>query len=277
MIGTGLGLGLSGFRLKTGPSTIPESILGLQLWLDAADSSTMYQSSGGSAATSDGDPVGLWWDKSGNARHATQSDGTKKPTLKLAGKNGRSILQYDGSNDLLSISGSSSSMKFLHSTDSTIFLVFKYTILNNAALLDSSLGSSAQTGVALYATSTGSVEFFVSRSSGSVATSTIYNVSSSSYITTDFVLLSFVNNPSNATANLRSFGYKNGGNSFNNNAILGTPSTANSTSDFNIGCFTNGTGSMNGFICEIIAYNSALSGTDRGLVESYLNTKWSIY
>jgi hypothetical protein len=32
-----------------------------------------------------------------------------------------------------------------------------------------------------------------------------------------------------------------------------------------------------GDICEIIAYNSALSDPDRQSVESYLNNKWAIY
>jgi hypothetical protein len=31
-----------------------------------------------------------------------------------------------------------------------------------------------------------------------------------------------------------------------------------------------------GDICEIIIYDSALSGTDRALVESYLMSKWAI-
>jgi hypothetical protein len=35
-------------------------------------------------------------------------------------------------------------------------------------------------------------------------------------------------------------------------------------------------GYLNGDIAEIIIYNSALSDTDRGLVESYLLAKWGI-
>jgi hypothetical protein len=96
MIGTGIGLGLSGYRLKTGPSTIPESIGGLQLWLDGSDLTTLYQSSGGSLANSDGDPLGYWIDKSGNGKHATQLSGTNKPSVRLNVKNGLSVVRMDG-------------------------------------------------------------------------------------------------------------------------------------------------------------------------------------
>ena len=56
MIGTGIGLGLSGYRMAAA-SFNPSKISGLQLWLDAADSSTILQSSGGSAASADGDEI----------------------------------------------------------------------------------------------------------------------------------------------------------------------------------------------------------------------------
>jgi hypothetical protein len=221
--------------------------------------------------------VGQWLDKSGKARHATQTDGTKKPALKLSGKNSRNILQFDGSNDFLSISGSASSLKFLHSTDSTVFIVFKYTTLNNGGLFDSIDGSSSGTGLFLYATSAGSLILLIGRSSGSASTSTVSNASASSHIPADFVLLSLVNNPANATPSQRSFVYKNGGNLFSNNTASGVASNANATRDLMIGAFNPGTATLNGFICELIVYNSALSETSRTLVETYLNSKWSIY
>ena len=47
---------------------------GLSLWLDANDSSSMFQDSCSSALTavsSDSDPVGCWMDKSGNGNHVS--------------------------------------------------------------------------------------------------------------------------------------------------------------------------------------------------------------
>ena len=81
---------------KRRPKGLPLSIPGLQLWLDASDSSTLFQNSDGTTvATADGDPVGRWADKSGNGRHATQTDGTKKPFKKLAVKNSRDVIRWD--------------------------------------------------------------------------------------------------------------------------------------------------------------------------------------
>jgi hypothetical protein len=124
MIGTGIGLGLSGYRLPA-LAFSPANVSGLKLWLDAADSSTMLQSSGGAAVSSNGDPVGVWLDKSGNPYHATQSDGTRKPSFRTNVKNSRSVLRFDGSNDSLQIPGSASFLKFLHSSNATVFVAAK--------------------------------------------------------------------------------------------------------------------------------------------------------
>ena len=86
-------------RVRGGGSAFtPASLSGLQLWL-AADSGDLLQSSGGSAADADGDPVGLWPDKSGNGNHASQSTTAAKPTLKTDIINGKPVLRFDGTDD----------------------------------------------------------------------------------------------------------------------------------------------------------------------------------
>lgn len=65
-----------------------------ELWLDASDSSTLTLVSGG---------VSQWNDKSGNARHATQSDASKRPTVSSAAQNGLDVVLFDGSNDTLAL------------------------------------------------------------------------------------------------------------------------------------------------------------------------------
>ena len=118
------------------PAFTPTSISGLQLWLDASDSSTLYQNSNGTtAATADGDPVGYWADKSGNGRHATQSDGTKKAALKVSNQNGRNVNYFDGVNDNL---GFSFPISYGY-----VWVVYKFTGVTNsasAALINRSLG-----------------------------------------------------------------------------------------------------------------------------------------
>ena len=88
--------------LYGGTAFNPLSITGLQFWVDASDYTTLYQDSAlTTRAINDGDVIGGWSDKSGNGRNALQTDGTKKPLLKLAIQNGRNIIRFDGINDFL--------------------------------------------------------------------------------------------------------------------------------------------------------------------------------
>jgi len=68
---------------------------GLQLWLDASDSSTVILNAGA---------IERWEDKSGNSYHATQATAAKRPVLNATALNGRPAVRFDGStNDGLSI------------------------------------------------------------------------------------------------------------------------------------------------------------------------------
>ena len=68
----------------------PRSISGLGLWLDGSDTASM-------GSVSNNGPVKFWADKSGNARHATNSGADSVcPTLIANAVNGRSALGFDG-------------------------------------------------------------------------------------------------------------------------------------------------------------------------------------
>ena len=82
----------------------PSSIAGLELWLDASDSSTLYDAtSGGSLVTADGE-VARWEDKSGNNRHATQSTSSGRPIRRVSVQGGKDALDFDGWDDALNLS-----------------------------------------------------------------------------------------------------------------------------------------------------------------------------
>jgi hypothetical protein len=68
------------------------SMISTALWLDAADSSTVTTVSGA---------VSQWNDKSGNARHATQSTSGNRPTLVSGGLNGANTVGFNGSSQFL--------------------------------------------------------------------------------------------------------------------------------------------------------------------------------
>lgn len=58
----------------------PDSISGLQLWLDAT-TGLFDATTGGSPVTTDGSAVARWEDQSGNANHATQGTANARPLL----------------------------------------------------------------------------------------------------------------------------------------------------------------------------------------------------
>jgi len=72
----------------------PSRIAGLQLWLDAADSSTITTDTG----------VSEWRDKSATQSKWAQTTGNEQPATGTATMNGKNVLVFDGSNDSLSAS-----------------------------------------------------------------------------------------------------------------------------------------------------------------------------
>jgi hypothetical protein len=81
---------LSPRTLRPANNFTPRSISGLALWLDASDASTLFQDVAATTpATATSDPVGAWLDKSGNARHATQSTAGSRPLVGAVVANGR--------------------------------------------------------------------------------------------------------------------------------------------------------------------------------------------
>ena len=86
------------YRLRSQGKLNPKGISGsnLNLWLDAADSSTLTLYSG---------KVSTWSDKSGNDNHATQSNSDYQPTLNNSVLNALPVIRFDGSNDVMTLSG----------------------------------------------------------------------------------------------------------------------------------------------------------------------------
>jgi len=83
--------------------TDPSLISGLGLWLDAADSTTLFDAdTGGSLPAADG-AVGRWEDKSGSGRNCTQGTPNNRPIRKVAQINGIDAIRFDGTDDRLII------------------------------------------------------------------------------------------------------------------------------------------------------------------------------
>lgn len=88
-------MGMNPRTLRPGRTFTPRSISGLALWLDAADSQTLFQDAAATIpATATNDPVGAWLDKSGNGRHMLQPSSSPRPVRST--QNNRSSLSFNG-------------------------------------------------------------------------------------------------------------------------------------------------------------------------------------
>lgn len=80
----------------------PTKISGLWAWY-VVSPTYMFQDAAGTTPAGDTNPVALWRDRSGNARHLTQVTAANRPTLQLSG--GQWRLMTDGVNDSLGVTG----------------------------------------------------------------------------------------------------------------------------------------------------------------------------
>jgi len=255
-----------------GSSFNPLSISGLQLWLDASAPETLFDAtSGGSLVAADGG-VARWEDKSGNGRHATQATSGNRPLRKTGVQNGRGVLRFDGANDSLATPA------------------FHISAANGycTAFIVAATASIAETASALHFvcqdnSSIPPRTFQLFRRNGDKLQSVWFNnFSETSALGVVEVSIS---------ANTFFCGSVSVGDSvaMRKNGILGATFLSAPTTSIDrrggalfIGARTNQIDEssaldfVQGDICEIIIYNSALSATDREAVENYLIAKWGI-
>ena len=114
----------------------PKNISGLQLWLDAADSSTVTLNSGN---------VSEWLDKSGNGRNAAQTTAANQPAYTQNGLNGLPVLS-----GALPNSGNHFDMTinaWSYSAANTAMFVFKATSFNEGIYQRGPLNDSPRAAV----------------------------------------------------------------------------------------------------------------------------------
>jgi hypothetical protein len=241
-------------------TTLPVS--GTSLWLDANDSSTITQSS---------NLVSQWNDKSANAYTFTAS-GAARPTYTTNGQNGLPVITFNGSGTGLLGTNTTG----LNPTSWSLFCVMYTNSSSTQTIIAKRGGGSASDdawGGGYY-----SSKFFArGRHLSSGTNATLINASGNlwllqsdgSYGTTGstFVSSTVVTNNSTAVT------YFNGANPAS--ATAGSQAVTGA-GQVSVGNLYSGsiTEVLNGYICEIILYNSALGTTDRQLVENYLRAKW---
>lgn len=267
----------------------PRSVPGLALWLDGADTSTLYTTDAGpvtavtaptdisgcalwldasdaSSITATGGLVDQWSDKSGNGRHFTGT-GAARPTTGTRSQNGRNVLDFTGAQTLLGNEASKSIARNVGAITVLMAVAIDDAAANRQLLVISRSGSANQSrcGIAsvpgairLYGRRTDAdavviLQATATPTSNRLFTGQVVYSSSDAYLYIDGLL------------------------SASSTSYLTDGSTSDTNSDsVSIGSGPTGDEPLDGWIAEVIVYPSALSMTDRARVEAYLALKWGI-
>ena len=231
----------------------PSTVSGMRLRLDA----------NAITGLNDGDPVSTWNDTSGNGFNAAQSTAGQKPTYKINQMNGKPVVRFDGSNDVLTNSANATGAQ-------TWFLVYRQAntsgIQTIASLYDPS-GATSYDEVAL------------------LTFGGYQNIS----LRMDY--LSFGNsvgiNPAlDTSGHILAFNYNGAGNSTPSNYGITYDQTAQTTLVSSTFARNTGEGGtigarpasnfLNGDLAEMIVYNGVLSASDYSGIQGYLYDKWFV-
>jgi len=91
------------------------------LWLDNSDQNTLFDATTGGAMVLPGGVIARMEDKSGNARHFTNTTSTARPTWQTNQQNGLAVGRYDGTNDRML--GNSASLNMTSSKSAMYLLI----------------------------------------------------------------------------------------------------------------------------------------------------------
>ena len=227
----------------------PRSISGLAAWWDASDAASITTVSGA---------VSQWNDKSGNGVHATQTTANNRPVNTSQTLNGRAVMTFDGSNDIMSFTGTAR-------TDETQFVVVRNNMVASAVSNQQILGD-ASSGFGVTA---------VIKNDGSTNSDVFTHCGGFSLGTTSARYQFPANNPFGPAVVSAIRSSASGGILRTDGVQRATCTTSNSYALARIG----GVGSslpLNGYIAEIVIYSRALSVADVQRVERYLGTKWGV-
>jgi hypothetical protein len=229
----------------------PTDIAGLVAWYDASDLATITEASGA---------VSQWDDKSGNGYHLTQGTGANQPITGTRTQNSLNAIDFDGS-DWLEKTGISSIGGNAH----TWFVVLHFDTIAGG----------------------GNNGFFSLRTTGSNDWNNPTSIRHCAIADTN--ISSFYDSSARSTkavaaTNSYVIGIQRNGDSHvaRVNGSAGTTATGLGTTAFTIneigvGAANGHADNLDGYIAEVLWYNSALSGGDITTVESYLNSKWSVF
>lgn len=232
----------------------PRSIGSLAGWWDASDSSTVTLVSG---------VVSQWNDKSGNARHFTQTTGANRPSVLTAERNGKNVLNFGGSpismtqTWTLELSGGNTWIMVFSHRDALGNVerpIMRMAVNPNAIQLGA--GNAAQVS------RRNRIGSFVNNTS-----STLFTADQQADSTNAWQVVSSVVSTTQLTH-------------VQNGAVQGSPTTITGTivSSANTTlrlCF-DGVGYSIAYVAEALIFSKALTAAERSRVERWLGNKWGI-
>lgn len=238
-------------RAGVWPQDIPKEISGLTLWF-AADRLTGFN---------DGDAVTTWPDLSGNGYDVTQATAANKPLYKTGIFKGRPALLFDGSNDYFEnttvnpfISGAARTMFFfarILNTDTTVGFM-SCRLSAPGVWFGNYLYGGNHLVFANMADDTQSIRSN-SIAGGIYSRGTIVCVRSHATVAADAVRVDGAKSVS---------------------TIPGSYSAETGATGFRVGAREAAGAYMNGYIAEVIGYDSSLSDADCLKIERYLAIKY---
>lgn len=261
----------------------PKSVSGLAAWYDASDSTTLTIATG----------VSQWRDKSGNGRTLRQSTGNNQPLSTSRTLNGRTVLDFDGTNDVLSyVDGSAVPIYDINIFTPRATSIFGVVATDTTGSVRDVLGlqrtgkNSNDTGVYVrrHTNLSGSIEFaagagdstsndqssknnirgFANTSTSAMVVSVTLSASASTYEaqlngTTQSLTLRY--------GSLGISGFMQEG-SGNHTLDIGTTRNASNA--------LSSTSYWDGIIGEILIYTRAVTSAERTTITRYLGSKWGI-
>ncbi|NDD53469.1 hypothetical protein EBZ39_06280 [bacterium] len=247
-------------RAATWPGKLgsPTQLANLQLWLDASDSSTLYDSTTSGARVAAGGTVARWEDKSGNGNHCVEA--TNKPTRVASQINGLDVVRFNGTSTFLKGSTTPGTGNVR-----TVFAVGKSSSNVGGELLQLGEPPGYVGGAFLLRQIVYQGTYIIG---GDLWTN---NLSLASAVTFTSPFLASVVEQSNSSVSY----YHNG----TSVAVSGALNSFNMAAGYYVGKAFIGSnvGFWPGDVCEIVIYNSALSSGDRISVQNYLNAKWKLF
>lgn len=225
-----------------------------------------------SLSLSDGDPVSSWVDSSGGGFTITQGTAGFRPVYKTSQINGKPIVRFDGTDDLLK--RTMAACLFDPGDDCIFFLVFKPTgaSTGTAGLIAQDEGAGDFDKFLVGRNTNGGpqgdkIDFIVSSTTGGTA----FLSSSTTYPVGSYYAVA-------ATKKVSTHTFVKAG--VADGSLVASAVFPTTTADLTVGFSENdgvgGSGYFGGDIAEIIIYNRALTAQERNQVGNYLESEYGL-